>query len=90
LVGKANKKFTKVSSKAPHEDNERVAKMDKNSMAGVGYKFKSPFINFQYDICPNLRSASKLTKHGVKFSPKIKFLLDLELIYIFMIYNIVS
>jgi len=85
LVGKANKKFTKVSSKVPYKDNERVANMDKNPMAHVGYKFKSPFINFHYDICPNLRSASKLTKQVVKFSSKIKFVLDIELIYIFMI-----
>ncbi len=63
--------------------------MDKNPMAHVKYKFKSPFINFEYDICPNLRSASKLTKQVVNFFSKIKFVLDVELIYIFMIYNIV-
>jgi hypothetical protein len=51
-----------VSSKVPYKDNERVANMDKNPMAHVVYKFKSPFINFRYDICPNLRSASKIDK----------------------------
>lgn len=60
----------------------------KTQWLNVGYKFNSPFINFQYDICPNLGSASKLTKEVVKFSSKIKFLLDVESIYIFMIYNI--
>ncbi len=84
MVGKANKKFTKVPSKVPYKDNERVANMDKNPMAHAGYKFKSPFINFQYDICPNLRSASKLTKQVVKFSSKVKFVLDVEVIHIFM------
>jgi len=46
LVGKANQKLIKVSSKVPYKDNVKVASMDKNPMAHVGYKFKSPFINF--------------------------------------------